>query len=636
MRSLDFVMSTVPRFGRTNGTQLDFLAIRTRALATARFAARYTRAAENAIAVTALLAIVLLPFIEIVARPVFGQGVPGSIDLVRHLTLWIGFLGAMIAAREGRHLRLGLAAFLSGKAARIGSTIAGFLGTAICVVLTLACLDMVQVDRESLHRIAGVLPQWVPEVIMPFGFAVIGARIAWSTAKTYRGRAIAVTAALLLSVALAVWPETNRSALFIPGVCTLLLAAIAGAPIFVVLGGIAALLFYVDIIPLASIAVEAYRIASNPILPTIPLFTLAGTILAGGQASSRLVRVFRHLFGWFPGGSAVAAIGVCAFFTTFTGGSGVAILALGGLMLPVLIREGYGEKFSVGALTASGSLGILLPPSLLIILYGVAAHTPINALFAAGILPGLLLVTMVSLYAIYRGRKTRQRASRFRPWVALAAIWQAKWEISLPIGVLVGIFSGIATLVEVASMAVIYTLIVEFIIHRELRIHRDLPKLLLDCAIMVGGITIILATAMGLTNYMIFADIPQLAAEWIQSATQNPLVFLLALNVFLLLAGCLLDIFSAIVVVVPLILPTAIAFGIEPVHLGIIFLANMELGYLTPPVGMNLYVASFRFGKPLGEVQQSTLPFFLIMLAGVLIITFVPALTTGVVEMLGF
>ena len=281
-------------------------------------------------------------------------------------------------------------------------------------------------------------------------------------------------------------------------------------------------------------------------------------------------------------------------------------------MLPVLIKQGYGKKFSLGLLTSSGSLGILLPPSLMIILYGVASHTPINHLFIAGLVPGLLLVSMICGYALFKSRSLKVNEHKFELATGLRALAESKWELLLPVGVLYGIFSGKATLVEVAAAAAAYTLVIELAVHRDIRI--------------------ILASAMGLTSYLIFADVPLLAAELIQSLTRSPWVFLLALNGFLLVAGCLLDIISAIVVVIPLILPVAAEFGIDPIHLGIIFLANMELGYLTPPVGMNLYLASFRFDKPIMNVFRASLPFFLINLIAVLVITFVPALSAGVVH----
>jgi tripartite ATP-independent transporter DctM subunit len=592
-----------------------------------------TSVVENGFAGVALLAMVALPIIEVAGRSLIGATVPGSIDYVRHMTLWVTFLGAGIAATQQKHLALGFAAFLKGRSREAASMIAGAVAAATALLLLWASVELVQADRAAATRLGAFIPQWVAEVIMPIGFALIGIRVLWHTPAGWARFGAVV--GILLAFALAYWPEGARSPLLLPGMGVISIAAVAGAPIFVILGAAASLLFFVDVVPLASIPAEAYRIGSNPILPTIPLFTLAGTILAAGKASDRLARLFQVLFGWIPGGTAVATVTVCAFFTTFNGGSGVTILALGGLMLPILLRQGYREGFSIGALTASGSLGILLPPSLLVILYGVSAHTPIDRLFLAGLVPGLLLMVLFSVYAIYNGWRLPAGRGRFDRREVLAAIWEAKWEVVLPVGVLYGIFSGYATLVEVAALVAAYALILEFGIHRELSLRHDLSRLLVDAAVMIGGIMIILACAMGLTSYLIYADVPTRATAFVQAGIESPWVFLLALNVFLLIAGFLVDIFSAIVVIVPLILPIALAFGIDPVHLGIIFLANMELGYLTPPVGLNLFLASFRFERPLMEIWRASIPFFLIALAGVLIITFVPALSIGVVEFFG-
>ncbi len=589
-------------------------------------------ALENTLAALALLAIVVLPLVELLSRPTLGTGIAGSIDFVRHLTLWIAFLGALLASRENRHLSLGSAVVLPGRLREFAAAIARSAAGSVCLCLAWASLDMVLVERDSELTLGTGLPLWVAQLIMPIGFLLNAGRFLLDAMRLRYGRYV-VPGTLVSLAGLALLPEAGRDLVLVPGLLAITVFALAGTPIFALLGGAAILLYYVDAIPLAAISVEAYRMAANPILPTIPLFTLAGTVLATGQASVRLLNLFRGLFGWLPGGSAIAGIVVCAFFTTFTGGSGVTILALGGLLLPLLVREGYTQHLTLGSLTASGSLGILFPPSLLIILYGVASHTPINQLFAAGILPGLLLLVMIAVYTVIRGGKNRIARQAFDSRRALRAMWVAKWEILLPVGVLFGIFSGFATMVEIAALAACYTLLVEFCIHRDLSLLRDLPTMLKACAVMVGGVMIILATAMGLTSYLIYADIPQLASEWIQTVTQSPWVFLLALNGFLLLAGCLLDIFSAIVVVVPLILPAAAAFGIDPVHLGIIFLANMELGYLTPPVGMNL--ASFRFEKPLATICRATLPFFVLNLIAVLIITFCPWFTTLLPDLLG-
>jgi len=579
-------------------------------------------------AATTLAVIVLLPLLEIAGRALFGEGISGSINYVRHATLWFGYLGAVMAARKSRHISLGIASFLGGRSKTLADVLAQTLAVVTCLVLARAAYQMAVAESSSEVLLGGLIPLWLAQSVMPVSFVLLASRYAQQLTET-------VGRGWLLVLALAVialgWQVDFSSGYVLPmGLLVILVATLAGTPIYIVLGSLAALLFATDGVPLASISVEAYRIASNPILPTIPLFTLAGTVLASGNASSRLVRLFEAWFGWMPGGSAVAAICVCAFFTTFTGGSGVTILALGGLMLPVLLKQRYSEGFSLGVLTSSGGLGILLPPSLLVILYGVASHTPINQLFIAGVVPGLLLITMTCGYAMFRARSLRAERRRFDPAEALRALWESKWEVLIPIGVLYGIFSGIATLVEVAAATAAYTLLVEFCIHRDIRLRSGLADILNECAILVGGIKIILASAMGLTSYLIYADVPSMAADLIQSVTDSPWVFLLALNGALLLAGCLLDIISAIVVVVPLMLPVAVAFGIDPLHLGIIFLANMELGYLTPPVGMNLYLASFRFEKPLMTVFRAALPFFLINLIAVLVITFVPALSAGV------
>ncbi|MFB3904208.1 MAG: TRAP transporter large permease subunit [Acidobacteriota bacterium] len=590
---------------------------------------------ENSVLAAVLLGIVALPLIEIIGRRFLGEGVPDSIAWVRHLTLWVGFLGAVLAARENRHIALGFSAFLTGRWRGAVAFLATCYTALVCVFLAWASVEMVRADRESADVLGGLLPIWIVELVIPGAFALLAVRAVLAVSQRNQVRLLAVPVVVLLGIGLVFLPAASRAPLLVPGLVMVIVAALSGAPIYALLGGAAIFLFYVADTTIASIPVEAYRIASNPVLPSLPLFTLAGAVLAEGRASERLVRLFRALFCWVPGGTAVATVAVCAFFTTFTGGSGVTILALGGLMLPVLLKQGYDEKFSLGLLTAAGSLGILFPPSLVIILYGVQALTPIDRLFLAGIGPGLLLVIIVALYSGWKGRRIA-RDSRFDLGEGLKAIWAAKWEVMLPLVVLVSIFSGYATLVEAAALTAFYTFVVEGLIHRELGISRDFPKILAECAVMIGGIFIILACAMGLTNYLIDADIPSRGADWVQSGIESKAVFLLALNGFLLIVGCLMDIFSAIVVAVPLILPVADAFGIDRVHLGIVFLANMELGYLTPPVGMNLFVACFCFKRPLLQVYRASVPFLLILLAGVVMITYLPWLTIGLIEQLGW
>lgn len=583
---------------------------------------------EDGLTAAALLAMGILPVLELGLRTFFNTGVPGSSGYVQHLTLWVGFLGAMVASREHTHLTLSTGvAFFPQRFQGIAAAFAAAVSTAVASGLFWASLQFVRAEAESPSRIAGLLPIWAVESILPLAFAVIALRSV-AQPEGWRARGLAcfgIPAAAVTGFLLAPYAP----ALLWPGIASLVMTAILGAPVFVVLGGSALLLFLAEGVQVASIPVEIYRIIVSPSIPTIPLFTLAGYILAEGRASQRLVRLFRALFGWMPGGLPIAATLVCAFFTTFTGASGVTILALGGLLLPVLLQSGYLERFSVGLLTATGSIGLLFPPSLPVILYGVVAHIPIPDLFKAGIVPGILMIAVVCVFGVSEGVRSKSPRPRFYTREALAALWESKWEILLPVIALVGIFGGFCTLIEAAAMTVVYALIVETMIYRDLHPTRDLPGVLVKCVTLVGGVFIILGVAMGLTNYLVDAEVPAKAAVWVQSHIHSRTLFLLALNAFLLIVGCLMDIFSAIVVVVPLILPISRVFGINPLHLGMIFLANLELGYLTPPVGMNLFLASYRFEKPLIHVYRDALPFLLLLLVVVLLITYVPALTIG-------
>ncbi len=461
---------------------------------------------------------------------------------------------------------------------------------------------------------------------MPVGFALIGARLLLRASPNWKGRVLAASFAL---VPLVLWrfEALQETSLYLPLVVALIGATALGAPIFVGIGGVAAVLLWHDFFPVAAIPTEAYNLAIKPILPTIPLFTLAGFILAEGGTPRRLVDLFTALVGWLPGGVAVVAIVVCAFFTSFTGGSGVTILAMGGLMFPMLLDRKYTPKFATGLLTSAGSLGLLFPPSLAVILYGLVAEVELRQLFVAGFIPAVLEIGIVAAFALYLARKVRIERVSFESGRALKALWIAKWEVAIPVVVLGSILGGFATLVEASAITVLYAFILEFVIHRDLKIKQDLLRVGGDAATLIGGVLIILGVALGLTNYLIFAEIPQAAVESVQTIVSSPLVFLLLLNIFLLIVGCLMDIYSAIVVVVPLITPLGLVFGIDPFHLGIIFLTNMELGYLTPPVGMNLFLASYRFKQPLPDVYRAALPFLVIRAVAVLLVTYVPWLT---------
>jgi tripartite ATP-independent transporter DctM subunit len=373
--------------------------------------------------------------------------------------------------------------------------------------------------------------------------------------------------------------------------------------------------------------INHYGLVVNATLPTIPLFTLAGYFLAEGGASKRLFRVCDALVGHFRGGAAIGTVLACAFFTSFTGASGVTILALGGLFMPVLIASRYSERNALGLLTGGGSLGLLFPPCLPLILYAIVANVQIKEIFLGGLVPGVFLVVLTAVLGVWLG-PSEKVTKVFRWSEASAAVWDAKWELLLPVVAIVALFGGFATPLEAAAMTAIYAFAVEAFVYRDLKILRDVPRVMTECALLVGGVLLILGVALGLTDYLINAEVPDRLLAWSQQSIHSRWVLLLALNVFLLVVGCLMDIYSAIIVVVPLIVPLGAAFGIDPVHLGIIFLANLELGYMTPPVGMNLFLASYRFNKPMVEVTRAVMPVLLVRLAGVLIITYLPWMTT--------
>jgi len=405
-----------------------------------------------------------------------------------------------------------------------------------------------------------------------------------------------------------------------------------GTPIFIVLGGVAYLLFVRSFGALEVIPSEAYSMLTGYSIPAIPLFTFAGFILSESKAGQRLVRLFRAWLGWLPGGLIIMTVLVCTFFTTFTGATGVTILALGALLAYVLVESGrYSTDFANGLITGSGSIGLLFPPSLPIILYGVIAQINIKQMFVGGILPGMLMVITICGIGVFTAVTHKVKPVPFQIKEAAASIKDSFWEILLPVIILLGYFGGLFTLVETGAVAVIYTLIIELGVHRDLRI-RELPRVMLKCIPIVGGVLIILAAAKGLSYYLVDAEVPMRLSAWVQANISSKYVFLILLNLALLITGCLMDIFSAILVVVPLIIPMGAAFGIHPVHLGVIFLANLGVGYLTPPVGLNLFLAAYRFNQPLVRIYRNVIPFFLALLAVVLLVTYVPWFSVGLLK----
>jgi tripartite ATP-independent transporter DctM subunit len=580
-----------------------------------------------------ILIMIALPAAETLARRLLGEGIPGSAVVVQHLTLWVGFLGALLATATGKHLALSTHEIIpAGWPRRAASILTRAVSAAVCALLAYAAWKLVVADSGSSRRLLPGVPLWWSETVMPVACAAMALRFAWRSGpgpQPALDRAIAFAA---IPVAFAAGLLAPSGALVWALALVVLAAFLVGAPVFVAMAGLAMTLFFADGTPIAAVPTETLRLATNATLPAVPLLTVAGYVLAEGGAARRLVRAYKGFFGWMPGGVAVMAVVVCAVFTTFTGASGVTILALGGLILPMLLEEGYPEGFSLGLVTAAGSLGLLFPPSLPVILYGVVAETPIDHLFLAGLVPGLLMIVLVAAYGVVVGVRARAPRQAFHPREAFAALWDAKWDLGLPTIVVLVVATGYATIVEAAALGAAYALLVEMLVFREVHPTHDLPRILVHAAALVGSVLILLGVALGLTSWFVDAEIPTRLVEWMTAHVQTPALFLLVLNVVLLVLGSVLEMYSAIVVLAPLVAPLGQAYGIDPIHLGIVFLANLEAGFLFPPMGLNLFLAGSRFQKPLPYVWRRALPFLLIMVVGVLLITYLPAITTGVVQ----
>jgi tripartite ATP-independent transporter DctM subunit len=422
--------------------------------------------------------------------------------------------------------------------------------------------------------------------------------------------------------------------LTLPLVIVLIVGGLIGTPIFILLGGVAYVLFAGNWGALEVLPLEAYDLLTGKSIPAIPLFTFAGFILSESNSGKRLVGLFQSWFGWLPGGLAVMAVLVCAFFTTFTGASGVTILALGGLLSYVLVESGgYDKKFTTGLLTSSGSIGLLFPPSLPIILYGVMAQISIKDMFIGGLIPGAIMVLALTAMGVRHAVKSRVKPIPFIMKDAVLSLRESLGEILLPVIILLGYFGGITTIVETSAIAVLYSAILVIFVKKDMK-FRELGSVILKCLPIIGGVLVILAMAKGLSYFIVDAEIPTKLTALVQEHISSKYVFLILLNIILLITGCLMDIFSAIIVVGPLILPLGQIYGIDPVHLGIIFLANLELGYLTPPVGLNLFLASYRFETPLTKVYKMIIPFFLLLMLMVLLITYIPWFSTGLLSIL--
>ncbi|MCJ7525836.1 MAG: TRAP transporter large permease subunit [Candidatus Aminicenantes bacterium] len=610
---------------------------------------KFGKGLEDLLAFLSVFLLALFPFLEVIARKFFHTGIRNSTEYTHHLVLILAFIGAAITTRENRHLSLTLNFKFRPRILSRIQVANALLNTVFCTAFAWCSMSFLLNAFDANEKIAIFPLRWIV-MVMPLGYALMAFRFsrqapggAWGKGIASSGFAFGTLLAwgALANIAQVLAPNWANSFnalipfynqigihLASPIIVLLILAALAGVPIFVVLGGIGYMLFAHSGQPLEVIANEAYSLLISHSIPAIPLFTFTGFILSESKAGERLVRLFKAVFSWFPGGLAIMAILVCTFFTTFTGASGVTILAVGGLLSYVLIGGQYKKNFSSGLLTATGSIGLLFPPSLPVIIYGVTAQTSIKDMFVGGIVPGIIMVMAMVLVAIFYASKNKIRREHFVFKEAYAAVKNSFWEILLPIIIIWGYFGGITTLVESGAVAVLYAILVEVFIHKDIK-FRDLPRVLLKCMPIIGGVLAILALAKGLSYYIVDAEIPMQLTAWVQNNIHSKYVFLLLLNVSLLITGCFMDIFSAILVVVPLIIPLGNLFGIHPVHLGIIFLANMELGYLTPPVGLNLFLASYTFNEPLRKLYKDVFPFLLIQIVAVLLITYVPLLSTG-------
>ena len=589
-------------------------------------------AAENAFIAALFALTVLVPLVEIVLRATLRVGIDGVGTIVQHLTLALGMFGAAAAARDERLLALAISGFLRGAAARAGRFAGRAVAGTVAALLALATLDFIAAERASGSKLVYGVPVWTAELPLLAGYALIAARLLLRAAGSATGR-IAAIALAAASVAWLRLAPPDPAAIALPAVAVLVAAALLGAPLFALIGGAALFLLTGGGVPAASVAVDHYSLVVNPSLPAIPRFTLAGYLLAESNAPRRLIEVFDALFGRFRGGAVIVTVVVCTFFTSFTGASGVTVLALGGLALPLLLANGYPEKRALGLVTAAGLPGTLLLPALPLILYAIVAGIAIEDMFLGGLLPTLLMGAIVATWGLRQQPARAAAPRRFDAARVRAALAAARWELSVPLVPIVALGSGLATPVESASLTALYVLFVVGIAHQDLSLAREVPRVMAECGLIIGGILLIMGVALGLTDCLVDAEVPARLAAWAKETIGSKWLLLLALNLFLLLAGCVVEIYPAIMVLVPIIVPIGLAFGIDPVHLGVVFLANMELGYLTPLVGLNLFFAAYRFNKPVMELFRAVLPLFGALAVGVLLITYLPWLSTALVSL---
>jgi tripartite ATP-independent transporter DctM subunit len=580
---------------------------------------------ESALLIAAMFCSMGAATLSVVARQLGVAGTPWFDLLPRYATLAIAFLGAGLATREGGHIALNLLEkALPEHVARWTRMTGEGVACIVSILLARASWDFVLLERAGGSRVLDLLPSWIPPSILIWGFAIAAVRFWLRLATTHLPVSLAapVVAALLpYSGEVAVWAAP----------LALAAGALAGMPRCAGMGGIALYFFWAAGASLAVGPVEIYRLAEAPALVTLPLFTFMGALLAKGQAPARLVEAARRCLCSVPGGLAIATVVLCAFFTTFTGASGVTILALGLLLHQLLTANGYSDRLSVGLITSSGSIGLMFQPALPLILYGVVAKVEIDLMFNAGILPGVLLIAAVSATALLlaRGAAGHQVACSWRE--RGRALRCGAWELCLPVVILGAMRSGIASVSEGAALGALYVLVVALVVKKDVTVAQARAACV-ESGTMIGAVLVILGVALALTYLLVDYEVPQMIVGWAKAHIHTRWAFLLALNGLLLVVGCLLDIFSALLIFVPLVLPVALHFGVDPVHLGIVFLANLEIGYLTPPVGMNLFLSAFRFQRQLPAIWKTVWPFLVALIVALALITYIPGLSLWLVR----
>ena len=597
---------------------------------------------EDLIGGVCLLALALVPVIEIVLRKISGSGLIWSTGFLTHVVVWVAWVGGITASREGVHLSLSSSAEPEGRFWKNIDVMKGVTVTAVNMAFAVASASFL-VRGFGPGETVGILPIRLVLIILPIGYLSMSLRALWRPREKaspwlalglFLGLVFSwVSIVNLLEVAFPDLPFAFYDSQEVfwsifrwlrwPLIGTLIFLGVRGLPIYVMLGGTALFLFSGNWGMLATLPNEAYNMLTGNMIPAIPLFTITGYLLSESSSGKRLVRFFRAALGWLPGGLAVVAVVACAYFTTFTGASGVTILALGGLLASVLVEsKQYGEDFSRGLITSSGSVGLLFPPALPIIMYGVVAQISIKDMFLGGLLPGILLVVALSGMGIVRAARNKSERIPFVFREFRLALNSALGDLLLPVVLLVSYFTGLTTVVETSALAVVYTLLLTFVT-KELSL--DLISRVLRRGVpVIGGVLVILAMAKGLSYFIVDAQVPTMLTALFRDHISSRFVFLILLNLALLITGTLMDIYSAILVVAPLIVPLGALYGVHPVQLGVIFLANLQLGYLTPPVGMNLFLASYTFNEPMSRVYRQVVPFLLVLIVAVLLITYVP------------